>query len=141
MKILQNAVLLAMMGYAAGAAAAGNVSANIEATPTAAETAAIKRALGSEYAGQVPFKVGHVDLNGDKRPDLLFRTDNSDFCGSHGCATHALLATPSGYSRKSIDLAISFGDVIVLPPTHKGMHDLRFSDGTHRFRWNGSNYS
>lgn len=132
---------VALMLTTVGCAAAADVAeVRVDRSPTAPETAAIKRALGTSYAEMSPFTVGHADLDGDRKPDLLFRSGNSDYCGSGGCASGVLLATTSGYRHESIDLAFSNGAVIVLPTVHQGMHDLRFEGGNHLFRWNGANY-
>jgi hypothetical protein len=131
--------IVALSVHAAAMAAAGQVT-KVAKPPTARETAAIKRALGKDYADMAPFTVGHADLNGDGRADLVFRSGNSGWCGSAGCATAAVLATSSGFAAKAIDLAYSASDLIVLPATRQGMHDLRFDGGSHVFRWNGRAY-
>lgn len=142
--VMKNMTVMALaalaLGGAATAAIAAGASVKVEATPTAAETAAIRHALGKDYAEMAPFTVGHADLNGDRKPDLVFRTGNSDYCGSGGCATSALLATASGYGVKSIDLAYSASDLIVMPAVHKGMHDIRFDGADHLFVWSGTAY-
>jgi hypothetical protein len=122
---------------AAGAATPGVA---ITGKPTASETQALKRAMGADYGDLQPFEVGHVDLNDDHRPDLLARSDSTGGCGSAGCQTYAVLATPAGYARKSIRLATAGGKVFVLPSKHHGMHDLRFESGTYTFKWNGKQY-
>lgn len=120
--------------------------------PTAAETAAVRgalsRAFGKEWTDyeksghRIGFTVGHADLNGDGRPDLLVSLNDSDFgyCGSGGCAGYALLATPQGYAPKAIELAYFFEKAIVLPTVHNGMHDLRYDDDDKTFRWDGKAY-
>ena len=128
------------LGGAATAAIAAGASVKVEATPTAAETAALRHALGKDYAEMSPFTVGHADLNGDHKPDLVFRTGNSDYCGSGGCDTSVLLSTARGYQAKAVDLAYSASDLIVLPAVHKGMHDIRFDGGDHLFVWSGTAY-
>jgi len=140
MKALPAIPMLALITGATMAVAAGGTSVSVDGAPTPAETAAIQRALGSEYADEAPFAVGHADLNGDHRPDLIARSKNRDFCTAHGCDTYALLATASGYLGKAVGLAYAHGDVIVLPSVHQGMHDLRYEGGSHRFRWNGAEY-
>jgi hypothetical protein len=32
------------------------------------------------------------------------------------------------------------GDFVVLDAVHHGMHDLRFDNGSHVFRWDGTQY-
>lgn len=139
-KTTVTALAALVLGCAATAAIAAGASVKVEATPTAAETAAIRHALGKDYAEMAPFTVGHADLNGDRKPDLIIRTGNSDYCGSGGCATSVLLATASGYQAKAVDLAYSASDLIVLPTVHKGMHDIRFDGGDHLFAWSGTEY-
>lgn len=122
-------------------AAGGTIPVTIEAKPTPAELTAIKRTLSKDDADEPPFSVGHADINGDHRADLIFRSDNSAYCGSAGCDTNAILATPTGYAGKSIGLAYSVGKILVLPSVHNGMHDLRYEGGNHTFTWNGKDYS
>ncbi|WP_143323042.1 hypothetical protein [Candidimonas nitroreducens] len=121
--------------------------------PTAAETAVVRGVLGRSFGkewtdyektGQhIRFTVGHADLNGDGRPDLLVSLNDSGFgyCGSGGCAGYAILATPQGYAPKAIELAYFFEKAIVLPTVHNGMHDLRYDNASKTFRWNGKGYS
>jgi hypothetical protein len=115
--------------------------------PTFAEAAAVRHVYGQEWADtekeeghRLAFAVGHADLNGDGLPDLLVRLSDSTYCGSHGCSTYALLATPAGYAEKGIDLAISIAQVAVLPTLHKGMHDLRFDESSYVYTWTGQEY-
>lgn len=142
--VMKNKTVMALAALAlcgaATAAIAASASVKVEATPTAAETAALRHALGKDYAEMAPFTVGHADLNGDRKPDLVFRTGNSDYCGSGGCATSVLLATASGYGVKAVDLAYSASNLIVLPAVHKGMHDIRFDGAHHLFVWSGKEY-
>ena len=141
MKALGIALMLVAGGMATQAAAAdGPIAVTVDARPTAAETTALERALGSDYGDMHPLTVGHVDLNGDHRPDLLARSDGMGGCGSAGCHTWAVLATPSGYAPTAITLAVAAGKVFVLPAIHNGMHDLRFESGTYVFQWNGKEY-
>lgn len=141
MKVLCISLVLAAGGMATEAIAAdGPVAVTIGATPTPVETTALKRALGSDYGDMQPLTVGHADLNGDRRPDLLARSDGMGGCGSAGCHTWAVLATPSGYAPTAITLAVAAGRVFVLPAMHNGMHDLRFESGTYVFKWNGKEY-
>jgi hypothetical protein len=139
-KTAARTLMVLILGGASAATASAGSMISINGEPTSKETAAVKRALGADYTDMSPFTVGHADLNGDHGPDLIFRTGNSDYCGSSGCATSALLATAAGYQRKAIDLAYSASDLIVLPTVHKGMHDLQFDGGTHRFKWDGAQY-
>ncbi|WP_322997991.1 hypothetical protein [Castellaniella sp.] len=122
---------------AVGATAPG---VTINDKPTMAETQALKQAMGADYSDLQPFDVGHADLDDDHRPDLLARSDSTGGCGSAGCQTYAVLATSTGYARKSIRLATAGGKVFVLPSKHHGMHDLRFESGTYTFKWNGKEY-
>jgi hypothetical protein len=122
-------------------AADGLIAIAVEATPTPVETTALKRALGPDYGDVRPLMVGHADLNGDHRPDLLARSDSMGGCGSAGCQTWAVLATPSGHAPTAITLAVAAGKVFVLPAMHNGMHDLRFESGDYVFKWNGKEYS
>jgi hypothetical protein len=146
MKTLCIILALAAGGTAVEAAGAsrGAVAVDLNADPTPAELAAIKRTHMTdgtlEQDTLLPVTVGHADLNGDHRPDLIYRSDNHAGCGSLGCATYALLAAPVGYARTSIDLAVSGGKVFVLPTMRKGMHDLRFQAATYIFKWNGTEY-
>jgi hypothetical protein len=125
----------------------------LEGKPTVAETATVRSILagtfGTEWSDyekkaghQITFTVGHADLNGDGRPDLLVYLSDYGFgyCGSAGCAGYAILATPQGYAAKAIDLATFGGTILVLRAVHKGMHDLRYDDSHVIFRWDGSQY-
>ena len=89
-----------------------------------------------------PFLVGQADLKGDHRPDLIIWSQNPLNCGSGGCGVSALLATANGYAAKGTDLGIlsQGGDFVVLDAVHHGMHDLRFDNGSHVFRWDGTQY-
>ncbi len=116
--------------------------------PTPQIRAFVKKALGSEWPDiesveghRVDFGVGHADLNDDGRPDLLIHYTESSDCGSLGCAGAAFLATSDGYAPRPIDLPHFYQRVVVLPKTHKGMHDLRFDDAHYIFRWKGSQYN
>lgn len=135
----------AVLAYPAVAHAAVTVSVN--ATPTPAELAAARRALPGDFKEtaqyehhQLKIKVGHADLKGDGRPALILMEADPSFCGSSGCASYALLATPDGYSLQPIELALFGLTITVLDSTHLGMHDLRFDNGTHVFHWTGTAY-
>lgn len=130
------ATVLAPQAIASG----GTIAVTIEATPTSAELTAIKRTLTKDELDELPVLVGHADLNGDHRPDLIFRSNSSGYCGSSGCDTEAILATRKGFASQSIGLAYSFGKVLVLSSVHKGMHDLRYEGGSKTFTWNGKEY-
>jgi hypothetical protein len=144
------AALLAA-AFSASPAASGAASAAVTVTPnappTAAERAAAQRALAADFHAvataahrRMTITVGHADLNGDGRADLIIVETDAYFCGSHGCSAYALLATPHGYSTHAIALAIFAATITVLPGSHHFMHDLRFDDATHVFRWTGRAY-
>lgn len=122
--------------------------------PTPTEAKAVRSILGRSFGKEwtdyerssghpVSFTVGHGDLNGDGRPDLIVYLSDYDFgyCGSAGCAGYALMATAGGYAAKPIDLANFYGIVTALPTVHKGMHDLRYDDAHYIFKWNGTDYN
>jgi hypothetical protein len=128
-------------------------TASLGVMPTAAEANTIRNVLsrffGKEWSdyektkgGPISFTVGHADLDGDGRADLLvYLSDNGfGYCGSGGCSGYAILVTSQGYASKPIDLANSGGMVTVLPQVHKGMHDLRFDDSRYVYKWDGSQY-
>jgi len=108
--------------------------------PSKVELAAVRRAFGRDRADELPVSVGHADLNGDGRPDLIFASENRDYCGALGCDTGAILATPSGYATRVINLAVSFDTMFVLPTMHNGMHDIRYGNARHVFVWDGEQY-
>lgn len=121
--------------------------------PSAEETAAVRADLGRTFGREwtdfertegrrIRFSVGHADLNGDGRPDLLVRLDDIGFgyCGSAGCAGYAILATPQGYAPKAIELAVFNEKIALLPSAHRGMHDLRLDDARKVFTWDGARY-
>lgn len=117
------------------------------APPTAAEIAAVRRALPGDFRDAermshhpLTFTVGHVDLNGDGRPDLIVHYTDQGWCGSHGCIAYALLAHPGGYSTHAITLVYFVGTMTVLNAIHHGMHDLRFDNSTYVFHWTGTAY-
>lgn len=115
-------------------------SVSLDASPTPAEAAALKQALGTDFGAMSPFYLAHADLNDDGRPDLIARSDSAGWCGSLGCATYALLATRQGFADQAIRLSNAYGPVEILPGVDHGMHELRFSDGDHVFRWSGKIY-
>ena len=133
------AALLVLVATATTAAPHGQ-SVSLDASPTPTEAAALKQALGSDFDAMAPFNLAHADLNGDGRPDLIARSDSAGWCGSLGCATFALLATAQGFSAQAIRLSNAYGPVEILPGVDHGMHELRFSDGDHVFRWSGKAY-
>lgn len=133
------AAALILAATVAGAAPHGQ-SVSFDASPTAAESAALKQAIGNDYGTMAPFTLAHADLNDDGRPDLIARADSDGACGSQGCATYALLATAQGFSTQAITLQADYGPVEILPGVDHGMHELRFSDGDHIFRWSGKSY-
>jgi len=128
-------------------------SAHLDAEPTAAETAVVREVLSKSFGSEwtdyersehkhIGFAVGHADLNGDGRPDLLVLVNDGGFgyCGSAGCAGYAILATATGFASTPVELATFYETVNVLPTAHLGMHDLRYDDATKIFRWNGHAY-
>lgn len=132
--------------FASGPAHAA-VTAKTDAKPSSAELAAARRALAGDFGEtvqaehhQLKIRVGHADLNGDGRPDLIIVEDDPLFCGSHGCSAYALLRTRAGYSTQPIQLAIFDDQVTVLDSSHKGMRNLRFDNSTVVFRWTGTAY-
>ena len=140
MKLLPVLLALAAGGMTVQAVAAGGAIAVKLGNPTRAEIAALKRAFASEGANELPVSVGHADLNGDHRPDLIFSSENRDYCGALGCDSGAILATPGGYSPRLIHLATSFDPIFVLPTVHNGMHDIRYGNARHAFVWDGKQY-
>lgn len=108
--------------------------------PTRVELAAVRRAFGRDRADALPVSVGHADLNGDGRPDLIFASESRDYCGALGCETGSILATGDGYATRVINLAVSVDPLFVLPTMHNGMHDIRYGSARHVFVWDGSQY-
>ena len=84
--------------------------------------------------------VGHADLNGDGRSDLIFSTLSQDYCGALGCDTGAVLAIATGYASRIISLAVSSDTMFILPSVHNGMHDIRYGNARHIFVWDGRTY-
>jgi len=129
---------------AAGSPSGGHTATTVtpDASPNAAQTAAVRRALPGDFKSDanLTFTVGFADLNGDSQPDLIIHYTDRGFCGSSGCLAYALLAVPGGYSQRAITLAYFNQTMTVLDSVHQGMHDLRFDNATHVFRWNGSAY-
>ena len=127
-----------------GSPGVGHAAATVtpDASPTAAQTAAVRRALSRDFKSdpKLTFTVGFADLNGDNEPDLIIHYTDQGFCGSSGCLAYALLAVPGGYSQSAIMLAYFSQDMTVLDSVHHGLHDLRFDNATHVFRWNGTAY-
>lgn len=120
-----------------------------DAQPTAAETAAVRRALAGDFSEEertehhpLTFTVGHVDLNGDGRPDLIVHYTSQDWCGTTvpACWAYALLAVPGGYGTHAITLGPFDKTMTVLDAKHHGLHDLRYDDSTDVYRWDGTFY-
>lgn len=141
---LVSCTLLAVAGTARAA-----TTISLDVPPTAAEMAAARRALphrdfvdAEAYHHPLTFTVGHADLNGDGRPDLIIHYTNAEGqCARDGCPTFALLDGPNGYSSHPISLALFFGKTMtILDTVHHGMHDLRFGNSTSVFRWDGTYY-
>ena len=128
-------------------------TAGVGEQPSAAEAALVRsvlsRSFGNEWTDyekkgkKVNFSVGHADINGDGRTDLLAYLSDYGFgyCGSAGCSGYAILATSKGYTDEPIYIANFYGKLTVLPAIHKGMHDLRCDDSHHIFKWNGKEYA
>lgn len=123
------------------------VTVQIGEAPTEREDAIVRSLFASDFADarntmhqELEYSVGHADLNGDGRTDLLVQYVNAGWCGTAGCTTFALLATPTGFGPNAIDLASNHGTLHVLPGMHRGMHDLRYDDAHYIFRWNGREY-
>ena len=125
----------------------------LDGAPTPAESATVRAVLGRYFgrewsdfetsAGrQVTFTVGHADLDGDGRADLLIHLNDDKFgyCSSHGCQGLAIMATKEGYAQKPLNLAFFYETLTVLPAIQNGMHDLRYDDSLHVFHWNGTEY-
>lgn len=56
-------------------------------------------------------EVGRVDLDGDRRGDLVVRQRSLFQCGSHGCSTIILLAGRSGRLRQADPPLVTAGDL------------------------------
>ena len=125
----------------------------VNGKPTPAESAAIERVLGASFGREwsdyersahhpVTVSVGHADLNGDGRADLIVLLTDYQFgyCGSGGCSGYALIATPAGYAPKPVELANFQETLAVLPAVHRGMHDVRYDDAHVVFKWSGRDY-
>lgn len=126
---------------------------NLYTQPTPTETTAVRSILGRSFGKEwtdnekssghrVTFTVGHADLDGDGRLDLLVFLNDYGFgyCSSHGCSGYALMATPGGYAQVPVNLAFFYGTVTILPTVHRGMHDLRYDDSHYVFKWDGKQY-
>jgi len=140
--IVCTAVALGALCTAAGAAPI-----NVSGKPTAAEWAAVRRADPAPFRDvekteghKMELAVAKADVNGDGRPDLIAQYADMSYCGSAGCSSVIVMATPKGYAAKSIGLPNFHGTVNVLSTKHHGMKDLRFDDATYVFKWNGRMY-
>lgn len=139
--------LCAMLSIGGTAYAARTITP--DAPPTPAEMAAAHQALPGDFkdAERIEhhppiFTVGRADLDGDGKLDLIIHFDDPLECGMQNCSAYALLAVPGGYGTHPITLALfpSHTTITVLDSTHHGMHDLRYDDSTHVFRWTGTAY-
>ena len=89
-------------------------------------------------AGEKPLVlIGQAPIGRPQDRQALFvQLQSARECGSGGCATTVLIASPQGW-RKVLD-GVS-GAVTVLPTRHKGMADL--AADTERYLWNGQSYA
>jgi hypothetical protein len=122
---------------------------SFDVTPTAAQRAAIQTAAASDFADvqqvagrKLEYTVAQADLNDDGRPDLLVQYLDAYFCGTGGCSTVLVMATPQGYADKALPLQVLVqpGEKLtVLSTGHKGMRDLRY-ESAYISHWTGKAY-
>jgi len=122
---------------------------SFDVDPTDSQRAAIRRAAAADFVDAqevtgraLEYAVGQADLNDDGRPDLLVQYVDAYFCGSGGCSTVLVMATPEGYSAKALRLLVLVQpgeQLTVMDTQHLGMRDLRYESG-YVSTWNGEAY-
>lgn len=117
--------------------------------PTAAQDRIARTALSAmfreyaEYANGhgVSYSVGMVDLNDDGRDDMIVHVRDQQTCGMWGCQGYGVLATPSGFANRGVQLGVCFNYALsVLPTKTGGMRDLSFDDHKQKTVWTGRYY-